>query len=498
MQFSQRNIQHIAKEKFDLIIIGGGIHGAMIAYEASLRNIKVVLVEKDDFGQHTSFNSLRIIHGGFRYLQNLHLTRLIESYREQTWFLRNFPEYVKPLPCLMPLYGKGLRRTDFSRLAVFLHRLITLFQDKKNQPLLPKGKIITPSEVRREFSHVDPDGLQGGLVWYDAILENSHRLLVDIIKSAENNGARTFNYLETKDILIKGNKASGVKVLDHIQSKEYQIHGSKIINCAGPWCRALARKFHKDEAPLFQPMLAWNVLFKKKKISDFGLAVTPKIRNGHTYFLVPWKNKLLAGTGHTTWGQGDTSLRPPEQALEHFINDINVAVPGIELKKEDILYIFSGLQSATREHGTTLAKKEVFFNHGEQGGPSNVFTVSGIKFTTARRVAEKILNRIFQKAKSKIGIIRRREELQPWNFPDNWYPDKESGTSAILIQNLIEKEAVYHLDDLVFRRTTLFENPERTEDIIPYLCSLFEWNSDRCDVEKDRLISALFPLRYHG
>jgi len=99
-----------AQSRFDLIIVGGGVYGIMIALEATRRGLAPLLLERDDFAAATSANSLRILHGGLRYLQRLDIGRSLESIRERAWWLSQFPEHAAPLPCLMPLYGGGFRR----------------------------------------------------------------------------------------------------------------------------------------------------------------------------------------------------------------------------------------------------------------------------------------------------------------------------------------------------------------------------------------------------
>src|SRR3970040_1750222 len=110
-----RQPEAASKEKYDLIIVGGGIYGAALSYMASLYGLESLLLERDDFGGATSYNSLRILHGGLRYLQKLDLHRFWESVRERNWFFRNFAGLVEPLPCLIPLYNRGLyRKSIFS------------------------------------------------------------------------------------------------------------------------------------------------------------------------------------------------------------------------------------------------------------------------------------------------------------------------------------------------------------------------------------------------
>jgi len=99
-----------AAQRFDLAVIGAGIHGVCLALQAAERGLRVLLLERADFGSGASGNSLRVVHGGLRYLQSLDVARFRESVAERRWFARTFPGLVEPLPCLMPLYAEGLLR----------------------------------------------------------------------------------------------------------------------------------------------------------------------------------------------------------------------------------------------------------------------------------------------------------------------------------------------------------------------------------------------------
>ena len=126
----ERDIAKAKSKNFDAIIIGGGFYGVMIAYEASCRGLKTLLLEKGDFGSATSFNSLRIVHGGLRYLQSLDLHRFKESVGERKWFMKNFPNLTKPISCLMPLYNKGLQRNSIMWAALNLNDLLSTNRNK--------------------------------------------------------------------------------------------------------------------------------------------------------------------------------------------------------------------------------------------------------------------------------------------------------------------------------------------------------------------------------
>ncbi len=166
----ERAPERLADERFDLIVVGGGIYGVMIVAESAARGLRALLVERADFGSGTSQNALRIVHGGLRYLQSMNLRRFRESVNAQSWFLRALPEFVTPLPCLMPLHDEGLHRRSLFRLALPLNELLA-----GPRPGLGAGRLAGADETRRIFPSVDGRGLRGGAIWYDACIPDFSR-----------------------------------------------------------------------------------------------------------------------------------------------------------------------------------------------------------------------------------------------------------------------------------------------------------------------------------
>ena len=100
----QRNLPRLANNKYDVLVLGGGIYGVWCAWDAALRGLSVALVDKGDFGHATSSNNLKIVHGGLRYLQHGDLRRMRESIRERRILMQIAPHLVHPLPFVMPTY----------------------------------------------------------------------------------------------------------------------------------------------------------------------------------------------------------------------------------------------------------------------------------------------------------------------------------------------------------------------------------------------------------
>ena len=348
-----RDPEGASRDRYDLIIIGGGIHGAMLLLEAGQRGLRSLLVERGDFGGETSFQSLRIVHGGLRYLQALDLPRFFESVRERRWFLRTFPELVTPLPCLMPLYGEGLRRRGVLGAALCANDLLSLHRNRGVglDRRLPAGRLISAAEVRSRFPDVDGSGLQGAALWYDAHMPDSQRLLMETLRWACALGGRALNYVEAQELCAAGRGVSGISAIDTETGLDHRYHASVVVNATGPWGRGLAARFDRDAPELFRPSLAWNVWFARPAPSDCALALTARDKKAaRTYFLHPWKGRLLAGTGHGPWRGEVEQPRPSEAQLDEFIADLNAAVPGWSLRRAEVVRVFAGLLPA-RERG---------------------------------------------------------------------------------------------------------------------------------------------------
>lgn len=484
-----------ARKQYDLIVIGGGVYGAMFALEASLRGLSVLVLEKEDFGGATSYNSLRIIHGGLRDLQTLNLKRYWEFGRERRWFLRHFPDLVEQLPVLVPLYQRGLLRTELFRIAFWLDRVLLPRRDRNisDDRALPYGEVITPSKVRQLFPSVDERHLSGGALWYDASVPDSQRLIVEVLRCACDMGATALNYMPAVDLLTDQNRVVGVRTRDALHKTHYDFSSEVVISATGPWSRGIARRFDQDIPDLYRHSIAWNILFDREALSECALGITPPTPEGQIYFLHPWKGRLLAGTGHAPRAERQEVPRPSPEEISDFLTDLNEAIPGLELNRRDILHVFAG-DLPVRQDGTTqLAKKDECVDHAEHGGPEGLFSIRSTKFTAARSTAEKILSDLFPRrtvSASSEQTFRKIREAGKANrglFDYYWYPDAgDSGWREVLLQ-IIDEESVVHIDDLILRRTNLGDNPMRALDMAPILCTLFRWNEDRCREEVRRV-----------
>jgi glycerol-3-phosphate dehydrogenase len=490
----ERNVKNCSEESYDVIIVGGGVYGLMLSYEAARRNLRSLMLEKDDFHGATSLNHLRTVHGGLRYLQSLDIPRFMESVGERRWFLKYFPQYVNIMPCLMPLYNKGLHRRAIMWAALAMNDTLSLNRNRgvKKERHLPGGKIISPRKTREIFPGVDDKGLKGSAVWFDANVQEYQRFMMELVKLASASGAAVLNYVNVTGLLKEKDSVIGVRAKDETTGETYEFKAPNVINAAGPWSRDMASLFDKDHVALFKKrLLLWNVMFDREALSDHSLALSPVKGGGHTYFFHPWKNRLLVGTGEVTVQKSDTETTVPPDKMDGFIKDMNIVAPGLNVSEKNIQRVYSGILPA-KDNGR-LSGREVIFDHASNGGPKGLFSISGVKFTTSRLVAEKTLNKVFPNAeKLPHETIMARTEPGDISFAFDWEPSTEDDFR--ILKDIVQNEAVVHLDDLILRRTSLGDNPERAKKILPKIRPLFDWDDVKWKNEEEKVVQRLTSL----
>jgi glycerol-3-phosphate dehydrogenase len=488
---------HAATEDvFDLIVVGGGIYGVCLALEAARRGLKPLLLEKGDFGEATSWNTLRIIHGGLRYLQNLDLRRFAVSANERRWFLREFPDLVQPLPCLMPLYGKGLRRPIFLRAALRLNDVLSCRRNHevKRNRRIPASRILNSEQTVNMIPAAETDGLRGAALWHDALMPNPQRLLIELLRWASHCGAVALNYVAASQLVVKNNLVAGLEAHDHETDKSLRFRAPVVVNCSGPWCQEVAEQFGLKAERLFYPSIAFNLLLKRDPVSRMAVAVSPEKAGGQTFFLIPMMGYTLAGTYHANWAnQGDHPI-PTNRQIDACLDRLNLSFPSLRLQRRDVVRVYAGCLPAVAADSHFQARRPAIVDHGKHGGPCGAISVSGVKFTTARLVAEKTLRRVVDSTGKRFppygsaGRPGRNFELEVSDFPDAYFDNKSS--FADQVRRLAESESVIHLEDLLLRRTNWGERFGDLPRIIELVCESLGWEEARKKSEIQRFAKA--------
>jgi glycerol-3-phosphate dehydrogenase len=410
-----RNLTNLSRHTYDVLVIGGGIYGVCIAWDAALRGLSVALVEKGDFGHATSSNSLRVIHGGLRYLQHGDIRRVRRSIQERAAFMRIAPHLVHPLPFLIPTYGHSLRGKEILSLAIFINKIVGLDRDHlpgAHKQLL-EGRVISKPECLRLFPGVCEKGLTGGAIVYDCQMSNSERLVLSFARSASQAGAELANYIEAKALLTDCGRVGGIKARDVLAGDEFKIAAKVIVNATGPWTNSIASaftgRFPSRRASLSK---AFNLLINRQLVCDNAVGVYSRGRfkdrdaildkGSRLFFIMPWQHRSLIGTAHLPYDGGPDAFQVAEAEIQDFISEINDAYPAADIGIKDVERVYGGLLPADADNGgVQLLREHQLYDHQKDDHIDGLISVKGVKFTEARYVAEKTVDAVFRKLGSK-------------------------------------------------------------------------------------------------
>jgi glycerol-3-phosphate dehydrogenase len=408
----KRDLEALAQAHYDILVVGGGIYGACVARDAALRGLSVALLEKDDFGHATSANSLKIMHGGLRYLQNGSLRLMRTMTRERKAWLRIAPHLVHPLPCLMPTTRKISRSRTLMALGLSINDWVAYDRNRgmDTGQQIPGGRLLGRDEFLHRLPGLPADRITGGVLWYDAQVSNTERLLLAILASAAAAGARVANYVEVTGFLRSGNKVRGVAAVDAASGRALEVRARLVVLCAGAWTGPLLDELGvRQPAPALRPSLAIN-LVTRQLCSDHALALpteaapgpSQSVRAPRTLLIVPWQQHSIVGTLHLPCATGQVPCSAvTEDALAGFLAAINMAYPEAQLSLADVRHVHAGFLPAFDGNGhggeVRLLRKSQIADYQRLEGIAGLVAVKGVKYTTARHTAEQVVDLALQK-----------------------------------------------------------------------------------------------------
>jgi glycerol-3-phosphate dehydrogenase len=465
----RRDLSALTRSAFDLLVVGGGIHGACAAWDATLRGLSVALVDQDDFGAGTSANSLRIVHGGLRYLARGNLARMRESSRERSTLLRIAPGLVQPLPVLVPFYGTGFRGRAAMGAALTLNDLTSWSRNRHLDPerSIPDGRLVSRHECLSLFSGFADEGLTGGALWYDAQLLHPERLTLSFVQAAANLGGVVANYARVERLRTLEGAVHGATVTDRLTGAEIDLEARVVLVSAGPWTRELLARVSGGATPLErlpQRALGLNLLLGRR-LADVAVGVRARstrrddpIGGGRRFlFFAPQGEATMLGTWYTLADAGDVA-GAVAGGVRALLQEFNAACPGARLSEEDVVRGHWGWLplKAGNEPGRAdaLAERPRIVDHGRTGGVRGLLSVEGVKFTTARPVAERAVDRVF----TALGRPSPRCRTAEVRLPEAQMAGvlkREAMTPAEEILHAVRSEMAVTLADIIFRRTEL-------------------------------------------
>lgn len=430
----KRMAEALAEGTFDLLILGGGITGAGVALDAALRGLRVALIDKGDFASGTSSASSKLVHGGLRYLEHGDFRLVYEALHERGRLLRNAPHLVRPLRFILPFHG-GARVPSWKfRVGIILYDLLAGAHN------IHRGQATTRRRLTCEFPGLQAKGLQGGVEYFDAQMDDA-RLCLEVLRTAALQGAVVANYVEAIAF-----EPSGVRVYDRRGGREFVVVAKQVLNATGPWGDGVRRLAGDDGGPLLRPTKGVHLLAEGRGLSAAFLLLHPT--DGRVFFVVPWLNKTLIGTTDTLCDDSPDALNATPADVDYLLKGFNRYFDP-QLSEADALGSFAGLRPLIRARpGEPSALSREFQLHTS---PSGLLTAAGGKYTTYRHMAEVITDTIVR----RLGISRRcRTRAFPLDGAPRvpWESYRRSALLSLTRRGSLTEETAAHLVDRYGRR----------------------------------------------
>jgi glycerol-3-phosphate dehydrogenase len=398
----KRFIEQYNGETFDLAIIGGGITGAAVAYDAASRGFSVAIIEKGDFGAATSSATSKLIHGGLRYLANAEFGLVRESLHERRTLENIAPNLVHPLPGLIATYSdRGLMNGKSAmRAGMYLYDVLSYDKgrtwDKSKR--LPNHRTLSRKEVIAQEGNVKPEKLNGGFVYYDCLSAFPERLTLAFVKSAVKYGAKAANYLRVDEFVIEGKKVKGLEVTDLLTGTTSTVKASLVVNCTGPWADILLSKaLHRESERQIRRSEGIHIIVKKM-VNDHMVGF--KTLRGRHVFFIPWRGHTLVGTTDREYVGNPDEYRVSRASVTEFLEEVNESFGDGAIRYQDILHTYGGLRPLveTQTSGTYSQSRRYEVYDNADDGVDGLITVEGGKYTTSRNLAEKVMEAVARKS----------------------------------------------------------------------------------------------------
>jgi len=457
----EKALRRMAEETFDVVIIGGGVTGAGCALDAATRGLSVALVEQRDWAAGTSSRSSKLIHGGLRYLEQLHFHLVREALREQTLMLdRLCPHLVRPVPFLFPLTKHVWQRA-------YIGAGTLLYDTLAGHRALPRHRHLSRRAALRLFPALKHEALVGAIRYYDAEFDDARHTLT-LARTAALHGAVLATSARVFGLLEAGSGVSGVRFRDLEGGATIEVHARQVINATGVWTDEVQALAGRGRIKVRASKGIHIVVPRDRIHGDTALVLrTP----ASVLFLIPWKRHWIIGTTDTDWNLHLDHPAASHRDIEYILERLNAALTP-PLRHEDIEGVYAGLRPLL--HGESEMTSQLSREHAVSQSVSGLITVAGGKYTTYRVMAKDAVDvaarginrRVPECCTDRIPLlgadgfqsfVNRREELA-----------RESGIHVNRIRHLLDRygSRITEVLDLIKQRPDLAQPLEGADEYL--------------------------------
>ena len=375
------------QEEFDVVVIGGGITGAGIAFDAASRGMKTVLVEMQDFAAGTSSRSTKMIHGGLRYLKNYEVKLVAQVGRERAVVYENGPHVTTPEWLLLPIYKDGSMGKFTASVGLSLYDFLAGVKKEERKSML------TLKQTLQAEPKLKQEGLLGAGRFVEYISDDA-RLTIEVVKEAVNQGATALNYTKVTDFIYDNGKVAGVHVEDQLNGQIRELRAKVVVNAAGPWVDTLREKDNSmDDRHM---LLAKGVhLVFDQSVFPLKQTVYFDTPDGRMVLVIPRDGKTYVGTTDTAYTGDMVHPRMTVADRDYLMDAVALIFPELKIQTSDIESSWAGLRPLINETGKDISKVSRKDEIWES--ESGLLTIAGGKLTGYRKMAETIVDQVATK-----------------------------------------------------------------------------------------------------
>ncbi|MBL4585474.1 MAG: glycerol-3-phosphate dehydrogenase/oxidase [Flavobacteriales bacterium] len=375
-------LKKLSEETFDILVIGGGITGAGIALDAAGRGLSVALIEKQDFAAGTSSRSTKLIHGGLRYLKQLEFALVREVGHERQTVYHNAPHLVIAEKLLLPITENGSMGEYAASLGIYVYDWLAGVKRKERRLMLDDKEALEKEPLLKA------DGLEAAALYWEYRSDDA-RLVIEVAKTAVEDGALLLNYCEFDAFLYSEGKVAGVKATDLYRGGAFEIRARKIINAAGPWVDKVRTKDEKVKGKRLHLTKGIHLVFDHDRF-PLSQSVYFDVNDGRMIFAIVRDGCTYVGTTDTDYKSDIERPKVTQKDVDYLLKAVNNAFDIRPLKVSDIRSTWAGLRPLIHEDGKSPSelsrKDEIFISN------NGLISIAGGKLTGYRKMAERTVD----------------------------------------------------------------------------------------------------------
>ncbi|MDT5122572.1 MAG: glycerol-3-phosphate dehydrogenase [Acidobacteriota bacterium] len=393
---------------FDVIVIGAGINGAGVARDAAMRGLRVLLLDKGDIASGTTSWSTRLIHGGLRYLEHGEIGLVRESLKERERLLHIAPHLVKPLPLMIPIYEQSRRGALSIRAGMIAYDLLSF--DKS----LEHHQMLSRAETLKRAPGINPEGLRGAAIYYDAQVEYAERLVLENTLSAQEHGAQVLTYARVDEFIVEEKSVRGVKLTDLLDGGVHIARAHVTINVSGPWVDEVLSRTTRHVDRMISGTKGSHIIVGKFPDAPVEALYVEAREDGRPVFIIPWNDLYLIGTTDIAYNDGLDCIEASEAEIEYLIRETNRVFPSAKLTRDSILYTYSGVRPLpylSKADPSSVTRRHFIRDHAPT--LAGFVSIIGGKLTTYRNLSEQAVDLIFRKLKRRSAQCQTARKKLP-------------------------------------------------------------------------------------